>query len=312
MENLGSTNLKLRATKNEVLVEFHALALCPYAEINQTALKRGGQNIVSVGAAGVVKQVAGVARARFQIGDEVWTRKALTEPDVDRLALVDANELFPVPIGITLAQAATLGDSGLMALTALRIGNVRRNSRLLIQGAANPFGSAAIQLARYLGAEAIVTVESLAEVNIAKSAGATEIALSNHRDANTQLAAWAGKAGFDIIFDCALAEHMPLNANVLAQDGMILTCPLQGREGLVAGLEILKNKNGKIHFLAHNAIEQYQLRELAVVINDAIATNFLRPLVGQIVSPNELTSALTRLARGRVVGNLVLMPQPAV
>jgi NADPH:quinone reductase-like Zn-dependent oxidoreductase len=269
---------KIDAAGN-VVVEFHALALCPYAEI---AGQRGPDNaeaIVSVGAAGVVTQIENTRATDLRVGDEVWTRFAITDlASITRVA-IPARDTFAVPLGISLAQAATLGDSGLMALAALIEGNVARGQRVLIHGAANPFGSAAIALATHLGAEAIATVDSSAELGVAESAGAKHVAVAGKRDTAALLNSWAARdgasRGFDVIFDPALAEHMQINNLLLAQNGVILTCALMGRIGFVRGLELLAAKNAQVRFLSKTALEKYDLAAMAALINEAVTAGSL-------------------------------------
>jgi NADPH:quinone reductase-like Zn-dependent oxidoreductase len=309
----GKRPEKVDAT-GDVVVEFQALALCPYVEIAGPRGPGHAEPIVSVGAAGVVTQIENARTTDLRVGDEVWTRFAVTDLKSITCVPMPARDAFAVPVGISLAQAATLGDSGLMALAALLEGNVQRNQRVLIHGAANPFGSAAIALATHMGAEAIATVDSSAELGVAESAGARHVAIAGKRDTAAQLKSWTAKVGaargFDVIFDPALAEHMQINNLLLAQNGVILTCALMGRIGFVHGLELLAAKNAQVRFLSKTALEKYDLAAMAALINEAVTAGRYRPLVGQVLSPAELDGALARLARGRVVGNLVLEPAP--
>ncbi len=301
---------------SHVVIELHALALCPYADIEAISAAAGipvaeASTIISVGAAGVVTEMLNAKATHFTVGDEVWTRATIINPSTMGRITIPASQAFRLPVGVSLAQAATLGDSGLMALAALREGNIGSGSRLLIHGAANPFGNAAIALANYLGAEVIATVESNNQMEIALTAGATHVTLTRPRDAIPLLNAWAGDRGFDVILDSEFAEHLPLNAALLAKNGLIITCPLQGRIGAVHGFDALAAKNGQVRFLSHTTLEKHDLSEMAAQINDSIANGRHRPLIGQIIAPVELPDALERLARGRLIGNLVLKPEPA-
>lgn len=304
-----------------IIVEFQALALCPYAEVESSAIcKKTPSNthdevvrpIVSVGAAGLVRRIENAGSSHLRVGDEVWTRFVVTDPSATGLVTIQSRHAFSVPVGISLAQAATLGDSALMALVSLCEGNVRAGQRVLIHGAANPFGSAAIALAAHMGAHVMATVDTNAELAVASAAGVKHVAVVGKRDAVSMPGSWAGQRGFDVVLDPALTEHMQINTNLLAQDGVILTCSLKGRacqpRGYMRDFAMLAARSGQIRFLSHSAIEKYDLAALAELINSAVTVGRYRPLVGQIVTPAELDSALVRLARGRVVGNLVLQP----
>jgi NADPH:quinone reductase len=294
-------------------IDIRALALCPYAEITPgDASAAAKSQFVSVGAAGVVKSLPREAVTDFRVGDEVWTRLEGIDTRTPPSVALPLSRVFRVPIGVTIEQAATLGDSGLMALGALLEANVLPNRKLLVHGAANPFGSAAVALATFLGAEVYATVESPSEIPIAENAGAVRIAIARSRDEHRMLRAWATPRGFDVILDGALAEHVRINVDVLATGGQILTCLLKGRSGsaseLGRGLERLAAKDGTVRFLAPALLRKYELNDMAAMINDAVVSRRYQPLVGEIVAPSELDRAVVRLQHGRVIGNLVLRP----
>lgn len=299
-------------------VALRAFALCPYAEISKPANASVGSNVkptISLGAAGSVRALSDAANAtaspRLHVGDEVWTRVALAKFEGAPSRLL-ANHVFTIPLGISLAQAATLGDSAMMALVALRDANVGAGTRVLVHGAANPFGHAVVALAGHLGALTVATIDHAIERDIAESSGATAVVSVHQRDALDRLRAAsqgrssAGTPGYDVIFDAAVSEHMELNIEVLAENGTIVTCPLRGRIGVIRGVEMLAEKNGQIRFATQSSIAKHEIFELGTFINGAIHTGRYRPLVGQVIGPGELDRALERLARGRTIGNVVL------
>jgi NADPH:quinone reductase-like Zn-dependent oxidoreductase len=303
-------------------IALNAFALCPYAELTTRAVDGTGvltKPAVSLGAAGVIRAISFAAghsvhtSPRLQVGDEVWTRVALSHFGGSPVPL-PANQVFSIPLGISLAQAATLGDSAIMAMVALRDANVVAGMRVLVHGAANPFGHAVVALARHLGAKPVATIDHAAERAIAETSGALEVVAARGRGAAEQLLnasrdhgnSAQAHAGFDVIFDAAIAEHMELNIAVLAQNGVIVTCPLRGRIGAIRGVEMLANKNGQIRFATQSAIANHDVFELGLIVNAAIHAGDYRPLVGQVIGPGELDDALGRLARGRAIGNVVL------
>jgi NADPH:quinone reductase-like Zn-dependent oxidoreductase len=308
----GITQQPLAAGQAEVAIE--AFALCPYAEVVMQPSPDGKKTapIVALGAAGVVTGLPagkrGNAGSRIREGDEVWMRTGFTSSGSVEKIILPTAELFPVPMGISMAQAATLGDSALLALAALRDHHVGKGTRFLVHGGANPFGHAAIALANVIGAEVAATVDSQAEIAIARDASARLVVVARARDAMSSLKQWAGESGANIIFDSALSEHMEINVELLALDGVISTCPLQGRAGVVHGMEMLAKKNGQIRFLSHAALDKHDLSEIANAINKAIQASQYRPLVGQVIPPNGIADALTRIARGRLIGNVVIQP----
>jgi NADPH:quinone reductase-like Zn-dependent oxidoreductase len=299
------------------VVEVRALALCPYAEITRLDRQAGPSDasIVSVGVAGVVVH-CDMPNAPVHTGDEVWSRVEVCDPCAVSQMTLPAETLARVPVGITLEQAATLGDSGLMALVSLLEGAINSTTKLLVHGGANPFGSAAVALAAFLGAEAYATVASKNEIPIALAAGAKHASVAHGRDEVRELKRAIGTRGFDLVLDGALTEHIGINVDVLAAGGTILTCPLKGRDAehgnrdgqLSRGFARLAAKGGSVRFLRATQLMKYDFRKLTEQINRAVATRYFRPLVGQVLTPAELPEAIQHLEHGRLIGNLVLRP----
>ncbi|WP_131684620.1 alcohol dehydrogenase catalytic domain-containing protein [Pseudarthrobacter sp. YALA5] len=105
-------------------------------------------------AAGVVTEV-GPAFEGFAVGDEViwsgFTGGYRTE------AVVSAEQLTPVPVGVSLEQAACVPVAGGTAYSALKQLKVGPDDVVLIHAAAGGVGSAAVQIAQAFGASVIGT-----------------------------------------------------------------------------------------------------------------------------------------------------------
>jgi NADPH:quinone reductase-like Zn-dependent oxidoreductase len=105
-------------------------------------------------AAGVVTQV-GPAFEGFAVGDEViWNG---TVGGYRTEALVSADALTPLPVGVDFEQAACIPVAGGAAYSALKQLEVGEGDTILIHGAAGGVGSAAVQIAQAFGAAVIGT-----------------------------------------------------------------------------------------------------------------------------------------------------------
>ncbi|MET4591023.1 NADP-dependent oxidoreductase [Arthrobacter sp. 754] len=105
-------------------------------------------------AAGVVTEV-GPAFEGFSVGDEViWNGL----PGAYRTeAVLSADQLTPVPVGVSLEQAACIPVAGGAAFSALKQLAVGPDDVVLIHAAAGGVGSAAVQIAQAFGAGVIGT-----------------------------------------------------------------------------------------------------------------------------------------------------------
>jgi len=78
------------------------------------------------------------------------------------------------PANFTDQEAAAIPYGGLLALHFLRKAGVRAGQRVLVFGASGAVGTAAVQLARHLGAD-VTGVCSTANVELVRSLGATRV-----------------------------------------------------------------------------------------------------------------------------------------
>ena len=82
--------------------------------------------------------------------------------------------LTPMPADMTFEEAAAVADGALTAMAFLRQAALQRNQRVLVYGATGSIGTAALQLARHLGAEVTAACEA-EHADLARSLGATTV-----------------------------------------------------------------------------------------------------------------------------------------
>lgn len=88
-------------------------------------------------------------------------------------ALVPADAVFALPRGRSLEEAAAVPVNFFVAWAALHLkGGLRAGETVLIHAGAGGVGSAAIQLARLMGAYVLATASSEAKLEVARQAGA--------------------------------------------------------------------------------------------------------------------------------------------
>ena len=189
---------------DEVLVRVRATAVnrtdCGFRDPSPvfvrffSGLRRPRRQILGTEFAGEVEAV-GAAVMHLAPGDRVFGVNA------DRFGahaeFVCVREQAPVaklPSGITFDEGAAVCDGVILALTCLRWARLKRGQRILVHGASGSIGSAAVQLARHIGAD-VTAVCSTAGVETVRSLGAKRV-IDYTREDFTAI----GET-FDVVFD---------------------------------------------------------------------------------------------------------------
>ncbi|ACZ00411.1 MULTISPECIES: NADPH:quinone oxidoreductase family protein [Thermomonospora] len=134
---------------------------------------------------------------------------------------VDPRLVFGVPDRVPLEAAAALPLNYLTVHFALtRRGGLREGETVLVHGAAGGIGTAAVQLARVMGARVIAVVSSAAKGEVARKAGAHEVVLAEgFKDAVKELT--SGR-GVDMVVDPVGGDRFTDSLRSLAREGRLL------------------------------------------------------------------------------------------
>lgn len=142
----------------------------------------------------------------------------------ERVAAPQVNVL-PRPGHLSFEEAAA---APLVFLTAWNMlvtnGGLRVGETVLVWAAGSGVGSAAVQIARALGARVIATAGAGWKLEQARALGADEVI--NHTDENVYEAvrALTGRRGVDIVFDHVGKATWEVSLKVLARAGRLVTC----------------------------------------------------------------------------------------
>lgn len=165
--------------------------------------------------AGEVEAV-GRAVTRFRPGDQVFGIDAFGAY-AEYKCMPESGALALKPTCLTYAGAASVPNGALTALPFLRDhGQLRRGQRVLVYGASGSVGTAAVQLAKALGA-AVTGVCSTPNLDLVKSLGADQVIDYTQEDFVR-----LGQA-YDIIFDAVGKLSFSNCRGSLAENGVYLT-----------------------------------------------------------------------------------------
>jgi NADPH:quinone reductase-like Zn-dependent oxidoreductase len=128
---------------------------------------------LGVDLAGVVEAV-GAGATEFAVGDEVFGMVRWLGAHAEYVCLAERAPIAHKPAGLSFEDAAAVCDGAMQALATLRVGAVRDGSRIVIYGASGSLGTAAVQIAKHMGAH-VTGVTSTRNVELVRSLGADEV-----------------------------------------------------------------------------------------------------------------------------------------
>lgn len=173
------------------------------------------RNILGSELAGTIEAV-GSAVTKFKVGDPVF---AFSDTSLGAHAeykvMAEDGAIAPKPQQLSFAQAAALSFGGTTALAFLRAGQAGPGQRILINGASGAVGTAAVQLAKSMGAE-VTAVCSTRHLSLVKSIGA-DFAVDYTR---SEPPSWGNS--YDVLMDCVGALNFTHAQQLLKPRGRFL------------------------------------------------------------------------------------------
>lgn len=165
---------------------------------------------------GVIESV-GKRVNQFKPGDRVCGTAGMSlGANAEYICLAETKPLVKIPDDTAYNDAAAIMFGGFTALHFLRdVANIQRGQKVLVNGASGAVGTAAVQLAKYYGAE-VTGVCSDANIALVRSLGADQ-AIDYTKDNFTN----NGKR-YDIILDTVGNLSLPLCAKSLSEQGKLI------------------------------------------------------------------------------------------
>lgn len=268
----------------------------------------GASPILGLDVAGTVAAV-GPGVTGWQVGDRVF---GLVEGGgYAEYAVLPAGMAMRIPDNLSFEEAAAIPEVFLTAYQALCwLGQLQRNEHVLVHAGASGVGTAAIQLARRLGAHVHITA-SAAKHEVCQTLGAETTIDYRTEDFPRRVLEATGGTGAHLIIDFVGAPYLEPNLQCLATDGRIVLLATMGGSRVASfNLRLLFAR--RAHLMAstlRNRPRDYKVRltqEFAERFLDDFAEGRLRPVIDRIYDWTEVAEAHRRMEANLNVGKIVL------
>ncbi|WSD11653.1 SDR family NAD(P)-dependent oxidoreductase [Streptomyces hirsutus] len=287
---------------NEVRISMRAAGVNFRDVLTALGMYPGDATAIGLEGAGVVTEV-GDAVTGLAPGDRVMGMFAGAFGPV---AVADARMVAPIPKGWSFAEAATVPIVYLTAYYALvDLGGLRPGESLLVHAAAGGVGSAAVQLARHLGAEVYGTA-SPAKWDALRAAGLDDAHLASSRelDFEERLRTATGGRGFDVVLDSLAREFVDASLRLLPRGGRFLE---MGKTDVRDPAQVAADHPG-ITYRAFDLVEAGpdRIGEILTDLVDLFGRGVLEPLPMAVWDVRRAPDAFRFLSQARHIGKVVL------
>ena len=212
-----------------------------------------------------------------------------------------ARNVFPMPEGFSFEEAAALGVNHLTAWRMLFTkAQLKPWETVLIFGVGGGVSLAALQLAKWAGARAIVTSREDAKLERARALGADHAVNGAREDVAKAVLALTNGRGVDVVVENVGAAVWGSALRSVVRGGRIVTCgatsgdqpPADLRRIFIRQLQILGSTLGDLH-------------EMGALLK-ACAGGALRPVIDSTWALDEVHAALNRLESGAQFGKVAV------
>jgi NADPH:quinone reductase len=215
---------------------------------------------------------------------------------------------FPLSDELDFAQGAGLILNYHTAYFSLKLrGRLSEGETVLVHGAAGGVGTAALQIAKGLGARTIAVVSSDEKERVAREAGADEVVRSDG-PWKDQAKEWSG-GGVDVVLDPVGGDRFTDSLRSLGENGRLVVVGFTGGSIPEVKVNRLLLNNTEVVGAGWGAyvIGKPELnREIGAEVNRLVDEGFVRPVVGERFAFDRAADALKAIDERRATGKVVL------
>lgn len=261
----------------------------------------------TLGSEGAGRVAHAPAGSGFEVGDRVafltlgaYAEQVQTAPQMT----------FKLPDEIDYHAGAALIINYHTVLFALRDrGQLKAGETVLIQGAAGGVGTAAIQVAKALGARTIAAVSSDEKADVALTAGADEVVFSGGDEWLPRVKELTDGRGVDVVLDPVGGKHFINNVRALAEGGRVLVVGFA--EGTIPEIKVNRLLLNNVSVVgvawgAYVATKPELAKEIGDTVNAMAVSGEIKPIIGNVFNFEDAADALRALEQRTATGKVVL------
>jgi len=295
--------------ENEVLVKVYAssattadvmmLSGKPFFSRLFIGLRKPKHSIPGTGFAGEVIAI-GEKVSSFKMGDKVFGETTLGfSTNAEFVSVPEDGVILHKPGNLSFAEAAPFCDGHLTSINFLKeIAKIKPGHKVLINGASGSLGTAAVQLAKYFGAE-VTGVCSTANIGLVKSLGADRVIDYKKEDFTKS------DKRYDIIYDTIGKSSFAKAKRVLNEDGIYIS-PVLKFPLLLQMIRTSLIGNRKAKFAATGLKSNNELRKLLSELVKIFKAGKLKTVIDRQFPLEKVAQAHQYIAKGHKKGNVVI------
>ena len=230
----------------------------------------------------------------FKIGDEVFGLNDLTMGTyAEYLVVQESTPLALKPSNTSFEEAAATVFGGHTALHFLKKADIKTGQKVLIYGASGAVGSAAVQIAKYYGAQ-VTAVCSTANLELVKNLGADTVLDYTKQDLSGM------EKEFDVVFETVDKIEVSKIAKLLKPNGVLILGAVLIK-GVLQGVIASKRLNLKL--IAGMA--EVKSKDMNF-IKELIENQNFKPVIDKTYTLEQMSQAHEYVDKGHKVGNVVI------
>lgn len=220
------------------------------------------------------------------------------------LVKVPVENIILLPDAVSFEEGAAVPLAFLTAWHALVAqAELRPGQTVLVQAAGSGVGSAAIQIAKLIGARVIATVGSDDKIEFAKKLGADQVANYRTQDFVEEVKRWSGKRGVDVAIEHIGGGTLERTVYCLTRLGTLVTVGSHDTHWGRLDLRHVYSKNLRI--LGSNLGSILELRTIV----DHMVEGRLKAVIDLAFPLKEARAAAQYLLDRKNRGKLLLLPE---
>ncbi len=232
----------------------------------------------------------------FKIGDRVFGYNDIQfGAHAEYMIMAESGPITSLPENLTYEDAAPITEGGHYALCDLRVAKLKSGQKILINGATGAIGSAAVQLAKYFGAE-VTAVCDTKNVELIKSLGA-DIVVDYCKEDFTKTS-----QQFDIVFDAVGKSSFRQCKPILNKKGIYMSTELgKNSENVFLALITPLLGNKKVIFPIPTI-----LKEDVIFLKELVETGKYKPIIDRRYRLDQIVEAYKYVETGQKIGNVLI------